>query len=117
MDALAEDGRAQLSILDKTLKRLRERLAASKVIQKKAARPASKAAKAGRLRRRAPQPAGVADEEADAALEDTWDDRSQQDGSEMMSTDNEGEGAGSGSEGEDAETELREMLQRLMTGG
>ena len=92
LDALAEKGRAQLMILDKTLKQLRAQLAASKVIQKKAGRPASRAAKAGRLRRRAPQPAGVADEQADAALEDAWDRRqpssSQQDGSgEMMGVD------------------------------
>ena len=45
LDALAENGRAQLMILDKTLKQLRAQLAASKVIQKKAGRPASRAAK------------------------------------------------------------------------
>lgn len=117
LDALAENGGAQLMILGKTLKQLRTQLAASKVIQKKAGRPASRAAKAGRLRRRAPQPAGVADEEADAALEDVWDASSQQDGSEMMGADNEDEGASSDGEGDSLEPQLREMLRQMMAGG
>lgn len=118
MDALAENGRAQLMILDKTLKQLRAQLAASKVIQKKAGRPASRAAKAGRLRRRAPQPAGVADEQADAALEDAWDASSQQDGnSEMMGADDEDEDASSDGEDDSLEPQLREMLRQMMAGG
>ena len=118
LDALAENGRAQLMILDKTLKQLRAQLAASKVIQKKAGRPASRAAKAGRLRRRAPQPAGVADEQADAALEDAWDASSQQDGSsEMMGADDEDENASSDGEDDSLEPQLREMLRQMMAGG
>lgn len=118
LDALAENGRAQLMILDKTLKQLRAQLAASKVIQKKAGRPASRAAKAGRLRRRAPQPAGVADEQADAALEDAWDASSQQDGnSEMMGADDEDEDASSDGEDDSLEPQLREMLRQMMAGG
>jgi hypothetical protein len=115
LDALAENGRAQLMILDKTLKQLRAQLAASKVIQKKAGRPASRAAKAGRLRRRAPQPASVADEQADAALEDA---SSQQDGSsEMMGADDEDEDASSDGEDDSLEPQLREMLRQMMAGG
>ena len=118
LDALAENGRAQLMILDKTLKQLRAQLAASKVIQKKAGRPASRAAKAGRLRRRAPQPAGVADEQADAALEDAWDASSQQDGSsEMRGADDEDEDASSDGEDDSLEPQLREMLRQMMAGG
>ena len=118
LDALAENGRAQLMILDKTLKQLRAQLAASKVIQKKAGRPASRAAKAGRLRRRAPQPASVADEQADAALEDAWDASSQQDGSsEMMGADDEDADASSDSEDDSLEPQLREMLRQMMAGG